>query len=142
MTTAAVDHEGRLEGLLKERMGELARKLVGATSSPSIPPASQLAQQPSPTKKAIPAQVEAPKQSSRMPMYIARSVLFLGAIGGGVAGYLLDQDAEDMSKDYHPINTSQGRQYQDDITDAETKRNIAWIIGGVLAVGGAVTFAF
>lgn len=157
VATAAVDHEGRLEGLLKERMFELAQKLVGnpapiaatpvPTAASSTPPApipapAQLAQEPAPSKAPIEAQVQAPPTKSRMPLYIVRGLLLVGAVGGGVAGYLLDQDAEDMAKDYHPISTSQARQYQDDISSAETLRNIAFIAAGVLAVGGAVTFAF
>lgn len=157
VATAAVDHEGRLEGLLKERMFELAQKLVGnpapiattpaptvATSTPPapIPAPAQLAQEPAPSKAPVEAQVQRPPTKSRMPLYIVRGLLLVGAVGGGVAGYLLDQDAEDMAKDYHPISTSQARQYQDDISSAETLRNIAFIAAGVLAVGGAVTFAF
>lgn len=157
VATAAVDHEGRLEGLLKERMFELAQKLVGnpapiaATPAPtptvSAPPApipapAQLSQEPAPAKPSIDPQVQKPTEKSRMPLYIARSVLFLGAVGGGIAGYLLDLDAAEMTEDYHPINASQARQHQDDISTAETYRNIAWIVSGVLAVGGAVTFAF
>lgn len=80
--------------------------------------------------------------SSRVLMWVARGILFASSAAIGGYGYLQQKKADDLSDQYNPQNAQQGRDKLQDIRDKELVRDRAYFGSAILAVAGAITFAF